>query len=59
MHATIACTQYSKWLETPLAQWMVILKLKDPEPEANRQSGNLLGPVLVEEGKISLTVILN
>ena len=31
---------------------------KDPEPEgivATRQSGNLLGPVLVEEGKISLT----
>ena len=44
------------------ATWMVILRLKDPEPKeivATRQSGNLLGPVLVEEGKISLTVILN
>ena len=49
-------------LQATTAQWMVILKLKDPEPEgivANRQSGNLLGPVLVEEGKTSLTVILN
>ena len=46
-------------LQATTAQWMVILSLKDPGIVAIRQSGNLLGPVLVEEGKISLTVILN